>query len=158
MAPMAYQDAALTLCSLLYALRFLINRRLDVLEPVTDTQQAFRMPDKQVSAGLQAIVEFVHKRHLSRFIEIYHHIAAENNIEFFIKCERGYQIKPPELDHVPDNRFYPYETIPPSLSFLEELPYDTRRQVFDTRVVVHPRDRSGNNFCGDVGGQNMYFP
>ena len=105
-------------------LRFLVNRRLDVFEAVGDAQQAFRMPDKQISAGLKGIVEFVHEGCLSRSIEIYHHIAAEDNIEFFTKCKRGHQIESPEIDHIPDHRLDSDKSVPPALTLLKKLPHE----------------------------------
>ena len=48
------------------------------VELCRQAEQALRVPDEQIAFGIQAVMKFVDQALLFRFVEIDHHIAAEN--------------------------------------------------------------------------------
>src|SRR4029077_13751055 len=49
-------------------------------EFLAQAEQAFRMPDKEVPAGIQAMPELFNQALLFGFVEIDHHVAAKNDV------------------------------------------------------------------------------
>ena len=60
-----------------YAVPLLLMHHLKFLR---QPQQALGMADKQVSLGIQAAIKLLHQPLLLGFVEIHHHVAAENDV------------------------------------------------------------------------------
>ncbi len=69
------------------------------LEFLRQTKKAFRVADKQVSAGIQAMPELFDQALLLGFVEIDHHVAAEDDV-VAARQEFGLQVVEVELDQV----------------------------------------------------------
>src|SRR5579872_7213807 len=50
------------------------------IEFVGQAQQAFRMPNEQITTRIKAAVKFFDETFLLGLIEIHHYVAAENNV------------------------------------------------------------------------------
>ena len=71
--------------------RVLINAGLNVLQPMLDADEAFRMADHQVTAGSQALGQSLNKLRLRFAIKIDHHVPAKDDVK--TGCERITRLK-----------------------------------------------------------------
>ena len=68
------------------------------LEFVGQPQQAFRVPNEEIATGIQAAIKFFDQPLLFRFVEIHHHVAAEDDVVALGKVFR-LQVMEIEVDH-----------------------------------------------------------
>ena len=72
---------------------------MDHLEFVGQAEKAFRVADEQIAFGIQAAIQLFHQTLLFRFIEIDHHIAAEDHV-ITLGQEFSFQIMKVKVDQV----------------------------------------------------------
>ena len=74
---------------------------VDHAELVGEPEQALGMAHEQISVGIQAAVELLHQPFLLGFVEIDHHVAAEDDV-VALRQEFGLQVMKVEVDEFLD--------------------------------------------------------
>ncbi len=72
---------------------------MDHAEFLTQAEQTFRVPNEEISGGIQAMPKLFNQALLFGFVEIDHHVAAENDV-VAARQEFRFQVVKVELHEV----------------------------------------------------------
>ncbi len=127
--------------------------KVDHLEAIREAEQAFGVPNEEITVGIQATIELIDQPLLFCLVEIDHHVAAEDEV-IALRQELSFQVMEVELDQFPHIFF-------DLVNFADLVEVPQAVHVVDRLHLllgVAAFLRSAQRGVADIGGNDFYAP
>src|SRR5215469_1135480 len=113
------------------------------------------MTRQQKSSGLETVCKAIDELRLSILIEIDHHVAAKDYVEWPLGVKRFHQIETPELDHPANERFDAKPSFPASGAAEEIFAQPVFGQVLETLRFINASFGDSQRTGRDIGRDDL---
>jgi hypothetical protein len=99
------------------------------------------MTDKEEAPGTETVAKLLEQTLLCRFVKIYDHVAAENDIHGIGKAELLHEVEPLKLYKTANFRCNADELFRTVLASEQKLLAQLRRNIGNPVLIIHSLDR-----------------